>query len=125
MATQQLQSPGGQVILTSSSTGAGDWHRVHSKLTKLTFQVTHTGTSVGATVGSTTVIEVSNDGVNANATVLGTVGLVGTSVAADGFATDMHWEYVRAKINSVQAATAGSTGNTFAIAVTVSAAQQP
>jgi len=63
--------------------------------------------------------------VNANATVLGTVGLAGTSVVADGFATDMHWEYVRAKINSVQDATAGSTGGTFAIAVTVSAAQQP
>ena len=46
-------------------------------------------------------------------------------MVADGLATDMHWEYVRAKINSVQAATAGSTGNTFAIAVTVSAAQQP
>lgn len=116
-----LQSPGGQVILASSSTGAGDWYRVHPKLGKLTFQVTHTGTSVGTTIGSTTVIEASNDGVNALATVLGTIAIAGSDVKADGFATDAHWEYIRAKINSVQAATAGSTGTTFGISVAVSA----
>ena len=62
MATQQLHSPGGQSILTSSSSGAGDWYRVNPKLGKLTFQVTHTGTSVGATVGSTTVMAMVSPG---------------------------------------------------------------
>lgn len=119
-----LQSPGGQVILASSSTGAGDWYRVHPKLGKLTFQVTHNPTSIGATgttVSSTTVIEASNDGVNALGTVLGTVALAGDGVQSNGFATDAHWEYVRAKINSVGAASAGSTGAGFGISVSVSA----
>lgn len=116
-----LQSPGGQVILASSSTGAGSWYRVHPKLGNLSFQVVHTGTSVGTTVGSTTVIEASNDGVNALGTALGTIALSGSDVASDGFTTNNHFEYVRAKINSVQAATAGSTGTTFGISVSVSA----
>lgn len=124
MATQQLHSPGGQSILTSSSSGAGDWYRVNPKLGKLTFQVTHTGTSVGATVGSTTVIEVSNDGVNAVGTVAGTVAFSGDSPQSNGFALDAHWEYVRAKIQSVAATSAGSVGTGFAINVNVSAQKQ-
>jgi len=120
MSTNVL-GPGPNLILTSSSTGAGDWHRVHPKLGKLTFQVLHTGTSAGATVGSTTVIEASNDGSNALGTVLGTVGLAGDTPQSDGFTIDANWSYVRAKINSVVAATAGSTGNGFAIAVHCSA----
>ena len=121
MAVQHLQSPGGQVILTSSSTGPGDWYRVHPKLGLLTFQVTHTATSVGASLSSTVVIEGSNDGVNAMATVLGTIVFAGASVQSDGFATNNHPEYIRAKYNGIGAATAGSTGSTFAIVTTVSA----
>lgn len=121
MTTKQLHSASGQVILASSSTGAGDWYRVNQKLGKLTFQVTHNPTSIGATVSSTTVIEASNDGVNALGTVLGTVALAGDNVQANGFAVDAHWEYVRAKINSVGAASAGSTGTGFGISVSVSA----
>lgn len=121
MATQPLHGGGGQSILTSSSTATGDWYRVTPKLGKLTFQATHTGTSVGATVGSTTVIEVSNDGVNALDTVAGTISLSGDSPKSDGFTIDGHWEYVRAKINSVAATTAGSAGTGFAITVNVSA----
>lgn len=116
-----LQSPGVQTILASSSTGPGAWYRVHHKLGNLTFQAVHTGSSVGTTVGSTTVIEASNDGINPLATVLGTIGLAGSDVASDGFTVNTNWQYVRAKINSVQAATAGSTGTTFGIAVQVSA----
>lgn len=118
---EYLQSPGVQNILNSSSTGPGSWYRVHHKLGKLTFQVTHQGTSVGTTIGSTTVIQASNDGINALATLLGTVGIAGSDAKADGFAIDSHWEYVRAQINSVQAATAGSTGTGFGISVQVSA----
>ena len=120
MSTNVL-GPGPNLILTSSSTGAGNWHRIHPKLSNLTFQVLHTGTSAGATVGSTTVIEASNDGVNALGTVLGTVGLAGDTPPNNGFTIDANWSYVRAKINSVVAATAGSTGSAFAIAVYCSA----
>lgn len=118
-----LNSPSGQVILASSSTGAGSWYRRHPKMAKLTFQVVHVGTSAGATVGSTVVIEASNDGVNALATVLGTVALAGDTPQSDGFAIDAPWEYYRAKINSIVAATAGSTGSSFSVSVAVSAQQ--
>jgi len=117
-----LQSPGGQVILQSSSTGAGEWYRVHPKLGNLSFQWTHLGTSVGASVSSTLVVEASNDGVNALGTPLGTVVFGGgQSPASDGFTTAMHYEYVRAKINSVGASTAGSAGTSMTITCTVSA----
>lgn len=116
-----IQSPGVQSILQSSSTGPGAWYRVHSKLSNLTFQVVHTGTSVGTTVGSTTIIQASNDGVNPLATVLGTIGVAGSDVASDGFTINAGWQYVRAQINSVQAATVGSTGTTFGVNVLVSA----
>lgn len=122
--TTNVLGPGPNLILTSSSSGAGNWHRVHPKLGKLTFQVVHTGTSVGATgttVGSTTVIEASNDGVNPLATVLGTVAFSGDSPQSDGFTIDANWSYIRAKINSVAAASAGSTGSAFGIVVTCSA----
>ncbi|CAB4223259.1 hypothetical protein UFOVP1670_9 [uncultured Caudovirales phage] len=119
--TELIQSPGGQVILTSSSSGAGSWFRVHPKLGNLSFQWTHTATSVGASLSSTGVVEASNDGVNALATVLGTVVFAGATVQSDGFTTNQHFEYVRAKINSVGASTAGSVGTGFAIACTVSA----
>lgn len=115
-----LQSAGAQAILQSSSTGAGDWYRVHHKIAKLTFQVVHTATSAGASVSSTTVIEASNDGINPLGTVLGTVALAGDTLASDGFAIDTHWEYIRAKFNGIGAATAGSTGPTFGIEVFVS-----
>ena len=123
MSTNVL-GPGPNLILSSSSSGAGDWHRVHPKLGKLTFQVVHTGTSVGATgttVSSTTVIEASNNGVNALDTVLGTIVFAGDSPQSNGFTIDANWSYVRAKINSVAAASAGSTGSSFGIAVTCSA----
>ena len=123
MSTNVL-GPGPNLILSSSSSGAGDWHRVHPRLGNLTFQVLHVGCSVGATgttVSSTVVIEASNDGSNALATVLGTFAISGDSPQSDGFTADANWSYIRAKINSVGAASAGSTGSNFAISVRVSA----
>lgn len=107
-------------ILNSSSTGAGEWYRVHPKHSNLTFQVVHTGTSVGATVASTTVIEASNDGVNALSTPLATIALSGDSGISLGVAIDANWQYVRAKYNSIQASTAGSAGSAFAVKTVVS-----
>lgn len=92
----------------STSTGAGKWYRVHPNRGKLTFQVTHTGSSDGATVQSTVLIQASNDGVNpllttAGSTVdaLGTVVLNGGSPQSAGFAIDASWEYVRAYVNAL------------------------
>ena len=113
--------PGPTIILTSSSSGAGDWYRVHDKLGTLTFQVLHIATSVGASISSTTVIEVSNDGTYPLDTVAGSIVLAGASQLSDGFATNAAWGWVRAKINSLGATTAGSTGSTFNVSVRVSA----
>ena len=107
-------------ILNSSSTGAGEWYRVHPKHSNLTFQVIHTGTSVGATVASTVLIEASNDGVNALSTPLATIVIAGDTPQSLGVAIDANWQWVRAKNNAIQAATAGSTGSAFAVKTVVS-----
>ena len=121
MTTQTLHSPGGQTILNSSSTGPGDWYRIHPKLGKLFVSVTHQATSVGASLSSTVNIEASNDGVNALATKLGTIVFAGDTIQTDGFAIDSHPEYIRANYNSIGAATAASTGSGFAITTRLSA----
>ena len=104
-----LNTPGPQNILSTTAQSTGNWYRVHPKMAKLTFQVVHTGTSGGATVGSTTVIEASNDGVNALATPLGTVALSSASGTNDGFTIDAGWAFVRARVGSLAATTAGAT----------------
>jgi hypothetical protein len=104
-----LNSPGPTNILSTTAQSTGDWYRVHPKMGKLTFQVVHTGTSDGSSVGSTTVIEASNDGVHALATPLGTVALSSNSGTNDGFTVDANWAFVRARVGSLAAATAGST----------------
>ena len=109
-----IQSAGPNSILSSSSTGAGSWFRVHPDIRNITFQVSHTGSSVGTSVASTVYIQVSNDGVNplntkAATVVMGGAGL-DTSPAVDGFSLDAHYEYVRAYTNSL------STGSISVIA---------
>jgi hypothetical protein len=95
-----IQAGGPQTILNSSSTGAGNWYRVHPQIRNITFQAVATGAS--ATIGSTVLVQGSNDGINAVASTLATIALNSTStVASDGFVLDAHWEYVRAQINSL------------------------
>ena len=53
---------------------------------------------VVATAAATVVFDVSNDGVNALATTLGTVTLTGAG--SDGFTTDAPWKYIRARVTS-------------------------
>lgn len=95
-----LYSPGPQTIFSSSSTGAGNWYRLHPQVRNVTFQCLQVGSSVGVTVGSTVYIEVSNDGVNALATKPITVAFNGASPQSDGATLDAHYEYVRANLNS-------------------------
>lgn len=51
---------------------------------------------VVADKAATVVFDVSNDGVNAVATVLGTVTLA--AAGSDGFTTDAPWKYIRARV---------------------------
>ena len=95
-----IQAGGPQTILNSSSTGAGNWYRLHPQVRNVTFQAV--ATAAGATIGSTILIQGSNDGVNPIASVLATIALNSSStVASDGFTLDAHWEYVRAQVNSL------------------------
>jgi hypothetical protein len=99
-----IQAGGAQTILASSSTGAGNWYRVHPQIRNITFQAI--GLSAGATIGSTVLIQASNDGINPVATTLATLSLnSSTTEASDGFTLDAHWEYVRAQINSLTTGT--------------------
>ena len=96
---------GATTILNSSSAGAGAWFTLHPKVGNLTFQSLTTGTSVGDVVSSTVTIEASNDGVNALATVLGTVTLSTDSPASDGIAVNANWKYMRANQTAISAST--------------------
>ena len=117
-----LNSPGPNTILNSSSSGFGNWFRVHPKLGTIAFQAVHTSSGIaGTTVQSTIYIQGSNDGVTPLGTTLGTtlsnlgtIVISGGSPQSDGFTINAGWAYVRAGLNS-----APSTG-----AVVVTAAGQ-
>lgn len=107
-----INSPGPTTILNSSSTGAGNWYRVHPKIGTLTVQVLHSGTSVGATCQSTVYIQASNDGTNPLLTTAGTsVDALATFVTnggspqVQGIATNAAWGWIRAFTNSISTGT--------------------
>lgn len=103
-----INSPGPITILQTTSSGFGDFYRIHPKMGKLTFQVLHESSGVaGTTVQSTAIIQASNDGTNpllttsgSTASALGTVVLNGGSPQSDGFAIDASWGFVRAGLLS-------------------------
>lgn len=109
-----IQCAGQNTVLASSSTGPGSWIPIHPNIRNMTFQVTHTGSSVGTSVASTSFVEFSNDGVNALATKAATIVMgaspLDVSPASDGFAVDAHYNFVRGNINSI------STGSISIIA---------
>lgn len=74
---------------TASATLTGAW--MYKDAPKTAIQVV-------ATAAATVVFDVSNDGVNAVATPLGTVTF--TAAGSDGFTTDAPWKYVRARITA-------------------------
>lgn len=53
---------------------------------------------VVTTAAATVVFDVSNDGVNAVGTALGTVTLA--AAGSDGFTTDAPWKYIRARVTA-------------------------
>lgn len=73
----------------SSGTPTGAW--MFKDAPKAALQVV-------ATAAATVIFEVSNDGVNAVATSLGTVTL--GAAGSDGFTTDAPWKYIRARVTT-------------------------
>lgn len=80
----------------ATTTTTGDWK--YKDAPNSTTQATVTGTGA---VTATVVIDVSNDGVNAIATALGTITLSGTTSSSDGFVTNAPWKYVRARVTAI------------------------
>ena len=73
----------------TSTTLTGNW--MYKDAPKSAIQVV-------ATAAATVEFEVSNDGTNAIATLLGTVTLA--AAGSDGFTTDAPWKYIRAKVTA-------------------------
>ena len=79
----------------------GDWH--FKDAPQVTFQGVVSGTGA---VTATIVFDVSNDGINACTTSLGTITLSGTTVNSDGFTTSAPWKYVRARVTAISGTSA-------------------
>ena len=75
------------ILAVSAGTPTGSW--MYKDAPNSTIQVT-------STAAATVVIEVSNDGVNAIATALGTITL--GAAGSDGFTTAAPWKYIRARV---------------------------
>jgi len=74
---------------TAAATETGAWY--FKDAPKSAIQVV-------ATAAATVTFDVSNDGVNAVETVLGTVTLA--AAGSDGFTTDAPWKYIRARVTA-------------------------
>lgn len=121
MSYTMVNSPGLTNLLSStlgSTAGTGGWFRLHPTLGNPTFQVVQTGSSVGATAASTTIIEVSNVPDTGQVPIAArlTIALSGTTdVVSDGGALPSSingdWGFVRARLLSLTTSTAGSTGS--------------
>lgn len=77
------------ILTVSAGTPTGNW--MFKDAPKTAIQVI-------STAAATVVFEVSNDGINAIATAIGTVTLAGAG--SDGFTTDAPWKYIRARVTS-------------------------
>lgn len=101
---------GTQLILNSSSTGPGNWYRIHPKAASVTVEAL--GTAAGSTISYVVNIEGSNNGVTPAATALGTITLSSAaSPANDGFTTAEGWAYMRANIQSISTGAVQVTAN--------------
>jgi hypothetical protein len=90
----------------TTTTATGNWY--YKDAPKAAIQAVVAGTGA---VTATIVVEVSNDGVNAISTALGTISLSGTTTSSDGFTTDAPWKYVRARITALTGT--GATVNMY------------
>ena len=110
--------------LAATTTGPGEWFRMHPGINDIAIQVSHVGSSDGVTVASTMIIEGSNDGVNAAATVA-TLAINGVTPQYLGVgmpSTLRGFGWIRAKLNSASSTTTASTG--YAISADVNVGQR-
>lgn len=77
------------ILAATTGTATGAW--MYKDAPAASFQVV-------STASATVVFDVSNDGVNAVATTLGTVTLA--AAGSDGFTTNAPWKYVRARVTA-------------------------
>ena len=77
------------ILAATSGTPTGSWMFKDAPLTSV---------QVVSTAAATVVIEVSNDGVNAVATALGTITLGGAG--SDGLTSNAPWKYIRARVTA-------------------------
>lgn len=87
-----------QSAATTTATGA--WVKCYGPAQA--FQLVAVGTS--GTYNATVVVEASNDGTNAVATVLGTISVTGTgtTAASDGFTTiQSPWAWIRTRVTLI------------------------
>lgn len=86
-----------------STTAIASSNAIYKEKVYASFQAIVTGTGA---VGSTIVIEVSNEdatgqGTNSNWVTYGTITLSGTTTATDGFTTASAWRWVRARVSAI------------------------
>ena len=80
----------------ATSTTTGDWKFKDAPFASYQASVSGTGA-----VSATIVIDVSNDGITACSTPMGTITLSGTTAVSDGFVTVAPWKYVRARVTAI------------------------
>ena len=127
-----VQTPGPVVILgPTTAVSTGNWFKVSPKLTKWAFGIDQTGSSARSTVNSSGVIEVSFDAVTPCETVLGTWSLDGPAAGSPGAellvipsSLQGQFPYVRARIVTIGASSAGASGTPGGVQVTMCTQQQ-
>jgi hypothetical protein len=91
----------------ATSTITGTWK--YKDAAEASYQATVTGTG---SISATVIIDVSNDGINAINTPLGTIVLSGTTTDSDGFTSNAPWKFVRARISAISGTGATVSVNT-------------
>src|SRR6266850_1094733 len=87
------------LLQNAITTVTGDWK--YKDGTEASYQAVVSGTG---SVSATVIIEVSNDGINAISTPLGTI------TDSDGFTSNAPWKFVRARVSAIS-----GTGATVSI----------
>lgn len=132
-SSNHIQTMGPTVILPQTTVvSTGDWFRVEPRIKDWTIGINQTGSSVGATVTSSGVIEGSFDAVTPCETILATWSLDGTTAGSPGAeaavipsSMQAPYPYIRARIVTINASSAGSTGVPGGVQVTFTGRSSP
>lgn len=132
-SSNHIQTMGPTVILAqTTAVSTGDWFRVEPRIKDWTIGINQTGSSLAATVTSSGVIEGSFDAVTPSETVLATWSLAGTAAGSPGAAAAVipssmqgPYPYIRARVVTINASSAASTGTPGGVQVTFSGRSSP